>query len=351
MSARRRAARALRQHRRRPADRPGRSGRCTRPGFDVTVLCGPNGRAAAELLPGVADVWEFRAPWIDPDSHPVDRAAIDTLLTRVAAGRLRAGDHLHQLPPVGAADGAAAADGRRADDRRQQRGLPRHAARRPPSPARRSCTRSTATWRWLATLGHRLPADDDGALRIAVDRPTVAVPFAAPYVVVHPGASVPARAWSPDANRAAVDDLVDAGWRVAVTGGSGERALTAHVAGPSRDRVVDLGGATDLAGLATVIDWRGGHRRRQHRRRPRRRGGRHAGRVHLRADRPGGALAPVAGAARPARRSGHRVPPLPGPHLPGAGPSLRGVGRCPPPSSPRSRRSPAAPRGDEAGAA
>jgi ADP-heptose:LPS heptosyltransferase len=72
-------------------------------------------------------------------------------------------------------------------------------------------------------------------------------------VVVHPGASVPARAWEPDRNAALVDALVAAGRPVVVTGGPSERALTAFVAGSPREGVVDLGGETDLAGLAEVI--------------------------------------------------------------------------------------------------
>lgn len=72
-------------------------------------------------------------------------------------------------------------------------------------------------------------------------------------MVVHPGASVPARAWSAEGNAELVDALVAAGRRVAVTGSPGERGLTARVAGPQRQGVVDLGGATSLAGLAEVI--------------------------------------------------------------------------------------------------
>ena len=40
----------------------------------VTLLCGPRGRRAAELLPGVDDVIVWRAPWIDPEPDP-SRAA------------------------------------------------------------------------------------------------------------------------------------------------------------------------------------------------------------------------------------------------------------------------------------
>jgi ADP-heptose:LPS heptosyltransferase len=98
---------------------------------------------------------------------------------------------------------------------------------------------------------------DDGRLAVRRDRRTAGPParssLPADYVVVHPGASVPARAWAPDRSAALVDALVAAGRRVAVTGGPDERGLTAFVAGPPRDDVTDLGGATDLAGLAEVI--------------------------------------------------------------------------------------------------
>ena len=75
-----------------------------------------------------------------------------------------------------------------------------------------------------------------------------------PYVVVHPGASVPARAWSPAKNAELVDALVARGRRVVVTGGTGERELTASVAGEPRDDVVDLGGRTTLAELGAVLE-------------------------------------------------------------------------------------------------
>jgi ADP-heptose:LPS heptosyltransferase len=72
-------------------------------------------------------------------------------------------------------------------------------------------------------------------------------------VVVHPGASAPARAWSPERNAALVQALAGRGRRVAVTGGAAERALTALVAGPARPGVADLGGRLDLAALAEVL--------------------------------------------------------------------------------------------------
>jgi ADP-heptose:LPS heptosyltransferase len=75
-----------------------------------------------------------------------------------------------------------------------------------------------------------------------------------PYVVVHPGASVSARAWSARRSRELVGRLAEGGRNVVVTGAAHERALTATVCGvDGRRRVADLGGATDLAGLVEVI--------------------------------------------------------------------------------------------------
>ena len=107
----------------------------------------------------------------------------------------------------------------------------------------------------VAALGYRPGPGDDG--RLAVRHPLPAWrPFApgGAYVVVHPGASVPARGWDADRARGLVDALVERGWQVAVSGSMAERPLTAAVAGPPRAGVVDLGGLTDLAGLAGVLE-------------------------------------------------------------------------------------------------
>jgi ADP-heptose:LPS heptosyltransferase len=69
-------------------------------------------------------------------------------------------------------------------------------------------------------------------------------------VVLHPGASVPARAWSPDRCAAAVAALAATGRRVVVTGAPAEAALTRRVAGPAGR---DLGGRTGFGELAAVL--------------------------------------------------------------------------------------------------
>jgi ADP-heptose:LPS heptosyltransferase len=77
-----------------------------------------------------------------------------------------------------------------------------------------------------------------------------AKPAAGGYVVVHPGASVPARAPVPELCAGYVRALARDGWHVVVTGSPGERDLTRLVAGEDG---LDLGGRTGLAELASVI--------------------------------------------------------------------------------------------------
>ena len=224
----------------------------------VTYLCGPRGRAAAGLLPGIDDVVVYRAPWIDPDPEPI---SADQVLGLVADLASRAIDqaviltswHQSALPTAlvlrmaGIGTIAAISDDYPGSllDVRHRVDDDLHEVQRALSVA--------------ATLGYRLPPGDDGRLRVdvpggrALPAGPADGPGPGPYVVVHPGASVPARAWSPAANAALVDALVADGRRVVVTGDAGEVELTALVAGLPRPEVADLGGACDLAGLASVL--------------------------------------------------------------------------------------------------
>jgi ADP-heptose:LPS heptosyltransferase len=104
----------------------------------------------------------------------------------------------------------------------------------------------------VAALGHRLPAGDDGRLRVREPLPAPPV-LPARYVVVHPGASVPARGIAADVAAGLVDALLADGRAAVVTGGPDEGALAAAVAGPRRDCVVDLSGRLTLAELAAVL--------------------------------------------------------------------------------------------------
>jgi ADP-heptose:LPS heptosyltransferase len=102
-----------------------------------------------------------------------------------------------------------------------------------------------------AAAGFRLGPDDEPTLRIRESAVHSGPPPAGPgYVVVHPGASVPARACPPQRCTDFVAALLAAGFRVVVTGGPDERDLTRRVAAPGAR---DLGGRTGWAELAGVM--------------------------------------------------------------------------------------------------
>ncbi len=225
-------------------------------GADVTMLVSPAGEQAARLLPGVDDVIVFRAPWSGYRPPPVDADAAAVLVDRVRAGRFDAAVVLtswHQSPLPAALLLRLA-------------GVPYIAAASEDYPgslldlrfrADRSAPGQVHEAEAMLALARAAgfepdPAEPDPTL-LAVRRPLPRVPaeLAGPYVVVHPGASVPARAPSPPDAAAVVAELVRRGRRVVVTGGPGETALTASVAVAG---ALDLGGRTDLPALAAVLE-------------------------------------------------------------------------------------------------
>lgn len=218
----------------------------------VVLLCGPRGRHAGALLPGVDETVTWTAPWIDPHPAPVDPVAmlsfVDQLRSlRLAEAVLFTSFHQSALPlalllrMAGVPRVSAISvdyPGSLLDVRHQ---VPDGV----PEPVRALSL--------AAAAGFPLPSADDG--RLAVRRPLPEVGHltgsTGPYVVVHPGASVPARAWPAENAARAVAALVGAGHRVLVTGAPSETTLTAHVAGADG---TDLGGRTTLAELAAVLD-------------------------------------------------------------------------------------------------
>ncbi|MFV2085963.1 HAD-IIIA family hydrolase [Micromonospora sp. LOL_021] len=236
---------------------------------EVVMLCGPRGRAAAELLPGVGELIEWPLPWIDPNPGPVDPADLTRLTDRLAevgADEAIIFTSFHQSPlPLALLLRQAGVDRIAAisDDYPGSLLDVRH--RVPagvPEPERALSL--------AAAAGFALPGDDEPVLRL---HPGCLRPAAGPaplesdagvrhrrlepdragppgYVVVHPGSSVESRACPPEQCAAFVDALHAAGYRVVVTGGPGEQALSRRVAGRSG---VDLGGQTSLARLAAII--------------------------------------------------------------------------------------------------
>ncbi|RAS70390.1 ADP-heptose:LPS heptosyltransferase [Lentzea atacamensis] len=210
---------------------------------EVVFLCGPAGVQAAELLPGVTRIVEWECPWIAnpaPDVRAFDIEAITALLRGIRADVALILTSFHQSPlPLALVLRLA--------------GVPKIVARSVDYAG--------------SLLDVRLRDDPDlpeaeRALEVARaagftssdSRLAVVEPpkteLSHPYVVVHPGATAPARTWSPDRWAKAVVALTAAGYRVVVTGGPAEAGLTEHVAGACG---TDLGGRTSFRELAGVL--------------------------------------------------------------------------------------------------
>ncbi|WP_442791387.1 HAD-IIIA family hydrolase [Micromonospora sp. NBC_01739] len=215
----------------------------------VVLLCGPRGRAAADLLPGVDEVVEHRLPWIDPAPAPVEAAEMTALVARLAAVGAEEAvifTSFHQSPlplalllrMAGVARIAAISDdypGALLDVRH----------RVPPGVPEAERALSLA-----AAAGYPLPPGDQPRLRLRPAPPPPPEAGAPGYVVLHPGSAAQARGCPPEVAERICRHLVRAGHRVVVTGDARERDLTARVAGA---HAVDLGGRTGLAELSGVV--------------------------------------------------------------------------------------------------
>ena len=101
----------------------------------------------------------------------------------------------------------------------------------------------------VRVMGYELPDSDDARLMMRGLPEHTDLPFPQ-YVVVHPGATVSARAWFPERNSHLVEELCNEGVNVIVTGASDETALTEYVAG---GRALDLGGKTTFNEFAAIV--------------------------------------------------------------------------------------------------
>jgi len=215
----------------------------------LTLLCGPSGRAAADALPGIDEVLCWEAAWIEARPQRPRRDDVDRFLDRVARMRIDVAvifTSFHQSPlPMALLlrmagvpkIGAISEDypGGLLDVRHRGVSDDLHEVERALSLAR--------------AMGFAPAPHDEGRLAMQVADGNRAA-YLGSYVVVHPGATVPARAWSAQANRALVRALAERGRPVVVTGSASERELCAAVAG---DRALNLCAATDFRELGRVI--------------------------------------------------------------------------------------------------
>ncbi len=231
----------------------------------VDLLAAPPGAGAARLLPGVDEVLVADVPWSGYHPPAPDAEPLLALVETVRAGRydevvVFTSYHQSAMPMALIARLAGVPRVVAATDDYPGSLLDvRH--RRPGNPDGTGGEHEVvASLGLVVTSGRTIPADP----RMALRHPLPELPAdllaelgddlaAGRVVVVHPGASVPARAPDPAVAAAAVAALDAEGWRVVVTGGPGEVDLTARVSA-GRPRVVDAAGRTSFGQLATLLE-------------------------------------------------------------------------------------------------
>ncbi|MGW0803837.1 glycosyltransferase family 9 protein [Nonomuraea sp. NPDC002799] len=226
---------------------------------EVVFLAGPNGAAAAALLPGVDRVAEWRAPWIDHTPPPFSTSQAAGLVSRVRGvdeAIILTSFHQSALPlalllRLAGVGRISAISNDYPGSLLDVRHVVDESVDVPEAERMLAVARAA---------GFELPAGDDGTLAVQRPLPDIgaicghflkagAGAGKGAYVVVHPGTSAPARTWPAERHRQAVRELAEDGHQVVVTGT--ERDLTAYVAG---DVAADLGGETTFAELAAVIE-------------------------------------------------------------------------------------------------
>ncbi len=225
-------------------------------GREVSFLTGPDGTAAAVLLPGVTRVMCARVPWIDPEPGRFELTQVNRLqraLRTIRPAEAVIFTSFHQSPlPMALALRMAGVSRVSAISEDYPGSLldVRHRLTADIPEAERNLSLAAAA-------GYRLPAGDPGLLAVTGPLPDpAALTGSGRYVVLHPGASVPARRPSAARSAAIAAALTSAGHRVLVTGSGGEAALAGEIcgrAGGAHRGLVNLCGRTSLPVLAAVL--------------------------------------------------------------------------------------------------
>jgi ADP-heptose:LPS heptosyltransferase len=215
---------------------------------EVTFLCGPSGAAAAQTLPGVARTIVREAAWIEADPKPLQREHVDAFVDTLREGAFDEAivfTSFHQSPlPLALLLRMA--------------GVPRIGAISEDYPGSLLDVRHRVdddiheverALSLVRAMGYELPANDDRRLRMQV--PDAGHFGFGQYVVVHPGCTVPARAWYPQSNAALVTRLCSAGHKVVVTGSASERDLANGVVADSQ--AIDMSGKTNFRQFALIV--------------------------------------------------------------------------------------------------
>lgn len=228
---------------------------------EVVMLCSARGAPAARMLPGVSEVIVWDSPWTVAPAPAVTAEHIGALQDRLREA-MQVGPFdeaviltsFHQSPlPLALLLrllGVPRISGASVD----YAGSLLDVRLRPGEDFPEDQPEAVRALTIAAAAGHPLPEGDEG--RLAVLPPPEPLPWVReavgeePYVVVHPGAAVPARVWPAEHHAELVRLLAAHGHLVVVTGGRGETGLTAAVAGTDG---IDLGGRLHLPQLAGVM--------------------------------------------------------------------------------------------------
>jgi ADP-heptose:LPS heptosyltransferase len=220
---------------------------------EVLMLCGPQGKAAAELLPGVSHVYSWACPWIVDPAPPVTTEHLAPLLSFLGTANVDEAVILtsfHQSPLPLAMLLRLAGVPRITGASVDFAGSLLDVRLKPGEDFPEDQPEAERALGIAEAAGFGLGEEDDGGLRVSGIPDVSELVGEEPFVAVHPGAAVPARTWPAEHHAAAVELLAAEGYRVLVTGGPGETELTAKVAGTAG---TDLGGKTDLRTLAGVL--------------------------------------------------------------------------------------------------
>jgi ADP-heptose:LPS heptosyltransferase len=218
----------------------------------VTFLAGIDGAAAAALLPGVDSIWTFDAPWVGPAPPDTERHKILSFVDRVADTDIDLAiiltSHHHSALPLALLLRMAGVDqlvGISADSPGSLLDV-----RVPLQPQLHEVQQALTV---CAAAGFELPSHDHGALDVRLDQSTERLP-PKPYVVIHPGASVPARALPAEAAALVAAALANEGWHIVVAGTVHEAELAARVAAPVPAERLELRiGCSDLSSVGHLL--------------------------------------------------------------------------------------------------
>lgn len=224
---------------------------------ELIVLAGPQGVEAAELLPGVRQVLRWECPWIMSPPAPVDRATGSDLVETLAGldvdeACIFTSFHQSALPTalLLRQAGIRRIAGISEDYPGSLLDVRHRVEEEIPEPERALSLALAA--------GFDLPAGDDGRLRVSMPlAPLNGLAPPEPYVVLHPGTSVPSRAWPVTRFAETADLLRRYGWAVVVTGTPAEQylaeAIVSATPAASEPPIHDLTGRTSFAELAAVL--------------------------------------------------------------------------------------------------